>query len=174
MGYGADDFNGALRVRLFGRNNNRVPSNPIRLGIDLGLGLQVNSASISDLILLRIGILHCTRRADCNTLGEPVRCNFFDNQDQNAFIGVGEDPTGTTVNVQYEDWLQVEPGEDYYLLINNFSNSNSGFSIQFSGDVFTAILMMPWIVPLSVIFLGRRFQLVKEDMLHLMQPQPEP
>ena len=39
-------------------------------------------------------------------------------------------------NIQYEDWLQVEAGEDYYLLINNFSNSNTGFSIQFSGNIF--------------------------------------
>ena len=38
--------------------------------------------------------------------------------------------------VQYEDWLEVTPGEDYYLLINNFSNINSGFSIQFSGNIF--------------------------------------
>ena len=74
--------------------------------------------------------------SDCASLGEPIRCNFFDNQDQNAFLGVGEDPTGDTNNIQYEDWLQVAPGEDYYLLINNFSNSNSGFSIQFSGNIF--------------------------------------
>jgi len=69
-------------------------------------------------------------------LGEPVRCNFFDNQDRNAFVGVGEDPTGSMDNVQYEDWLQVAPGEDYYLFINNYSNVNSGFSIQFSGNIF--------------------------------------
>ena len=51
-------------------------------------------------------------------------------------MGVGEDPTGSTTTVLYEDWLQVEPGQDYYLLINNFSNTNSGFSIQFTGNIF--------------------------------------
>ncbi|MGB5497812.1 MAG: T9SS type B sorting domain-containing protein, partial [Maribacter sp.] len=76
------------------------------------------------------------KTSDCNNLGDPIRCNFFDNQDESAFIGVGQDPSGNTENVQYEDWLQVEPNEDYYLLINNFSNNNSGFSIQFSGHIF--------------------------------------
>lgn len=74
--------------------------------------------------------------SDCSQLGDPLRCNFFDNRDQNSFIGIGEDPSASAVNVQYEDWLIVEPGQDYYLFINNFSNNNSGFSIQFSGDVF--------------------------------------
>jgi len=73
---------------------------------------------------------------DCNNLGEPVRCNFFDNRDRSSFTGVGEDPSGLSNSVQYDDWLQVEPGQDYYLLINNFSNVNSGFSIQFSGNIF--------------------------------------
>jgi len=68
-------------------------------------------------------------------LGAPVRCNYFDNSDNNKYIGVGEDPTGEE-NIQYDDWLTVEPNEDYVLLINNFSNNNSGFSIQFSGTLF--------------------------------------
>uniref|UniRef100_UPI003567EEEB T9SS type B sorting domain-containing protein n=1 Tax=Zeaxanthinibacter enoshimensis TaxID=392009 RepID=UPI003567EEEB len=76
------------------------------------------------------------KASDCGSLGEPVRCNFFDNSDEEAFMGVGEDPTGNPETVLYEEWLQVEPGEDYYLLINNFSNTNSGFSIQFTGRIF--------------------------------------
>ena len=73
---------------------------------------------------------------DCGSLGEPIRCNFFDNQDQNSYMGVGEDPMGNNSTVLYEDWLTVMSGEDYYLLINNFSNSNAGVSIQFSGNIF--------------------------------------
>ena len=75
------------------------------------------------------------RASDCSNLGEPVRCNFFDNSENTSFIGVGEDPTGDEDSVHYEDWLQVEAGEDYYLFINNFSNLNSGFSIQFTGNI---------------------------------------
>lgn len=73
---------------------------------------------------------------DCSNLGDPIRCNFYDNSDENSFIGMGEDPTGDFDNFQYEDWIEVSPGQNYYLLINNFSSQNSGFSIQFSGDVF--------------------------------------
>ena len=69
-------------------------------------------------------------------MGDPVRCNFFDNSDEETFMGVGEDPTGSPTTVLYEDWINVMPGEDYYLMINNFSNNNSGFSIQFSGNIF--------------------------------------
>ena len=135
MGYGADDFDGALMSGcLEETTTGAIESNSawyrFRTGASgqLGFNIGFDTSEDWDFALYKT--------SDCNTLGEPVRCNFFDNQDQNAFIGVGEDPTGTTVNVQYEDWLQVEPGEDYYLLINNFSNSNSGFSIQFSGSIF--------------------------------------
>ncbi len=77
------------------------------------------------------------RSDDCGNLGEPVRCNFRDNsQNPKAFTGVGQDPTGSLDNFQYEDWLGVETGEEYYLLINNFTNTNSGFSIQFTGQIF--------------------------------------
>ena len=64
-----------------------------------------------------------------------LRCNYFDNSDESIYIGVGQDPTGVA-NIQYEDWLEAAPNEDYYLLINNYSNNNSGFSIQFSGNIF--------------------------------------
>ena len=37
------------------------------------------------------------RASDCASLGDPIRCNFFDNSDYKSFIGVGEDPTGTQI-----------------------------------------------------------------------------
>jgi len=94
----------------------------------LGFNIGMNTSEDWDFALYR--------STDCNNLGEPVRCNFFDNGDENSFMGVGQDPSGDMANIQYEDWLEVTAGEDYYLLINNFSNSNSGFSIQFSGHIF--------------------------------------
>ena len=135
MGFGIDDFNGAqmsgcLEETTTGAIESNAAWYRFRTGAagQLGINIGFDTAEDWDFALYKTN--------DCNALGEPVRCNFFDNQDQNAFIGVGEDPTGPDVNVQYEDWLQVEPGEDYYLLINNFSNNNSGFSIQFSGSIF--------------------------------------
>lgn len=134
-GLGVDDFSGAessgcLEQAIDGTIESNSAWYRFRTGASgqLGFNIGVDTSEDWDFALYRSD--------DCQNLGEPVRCNFFDNQDQNSFIGVGEDPSGEETNVQYEEWLQVEPGEDYYLLINNFSNNNSGFSIQFSGHIF--------------------------------------
>ena len=134
-GFGIDDFNGSnesgcLEVTISGAIESNSAWYRFRTGASgqLGFNISTNTSEDWDYALYNA--------SDCAGLGEPIRCNFFDNQDQNAVLGVGEDPTGDTNNIQYEDWLQVAPGEDYYLLINNFSNSNSGFSIQFSGNIF--------------------------------------
>ena len=135
IGLGIDDFSGysasgCLEEALSGSIESNSAWYRFRTGASgqLGVNIGIETSEDWDFALYKTN--------DCNNLGDPVRCNFFDNQDGNSFIGVGEDPSGTTANVQYEDWLQVEPGEDYYLLINNFSNNNSGFSIQFSGYIF--------------------------------------
>jgi gliding motility-associated-like protein len=135
LGIGIDDFagvsvSGCLEETITGTIESNSAWYRFRTGASgqLGFNLGFDTSEDWDFALYKT--------SDCNNLGDPIRCNFFDNQDESAFIGVGEDPTGNTENVQYEDWLQVEPGEDYYLLINNFSNSNSGFSIQFSGHIF--------------------------------------
>ncbi|AYN68856.1 gliding motility-associated C-terminal domain-containing protein [Euzebyella marina] len=134
-GLGNDDFNaaetsGCLERALEGTIESNSAWYRFRTGASgqLGFNIGIDTGEDWDFALYRTN--------DCGALGEPIRCNFFDNQDGNAFIGVGEDPTGDDLNVQYETWLEVEPGEDYYLFINNFSNNNSGFSIQFSGQIF--------------------------------------
>lgn len=135
QGYGIDDFNGAfssgcLEQTLSGAIESNSAWYRFRTGAagQLGFNIGFDTNEDWDFALYQA--------ADCNNLGDPVRCNFFDNQDQEAYMGVGEDPTGSSSTVLYEDWLQVEAGQDYYLLINNFSNTNSGFSIQFTGDIF--------------------------------------
>ena len=133
--FGIDDFNGALMSGCLEQTlTGAIESNSawyrFRTGASgqLGFNIGMDSSEDWDFALYRSN--------DCNSLGEPVRCNFFDNSDENTFMGVGQDPTGDMANIQYDAWLDVVPGEDYYLLINNFSNVNSGFSIQFSGHIF--------------------------------------
>ena len=134
--YGVDDFNGAntsgcLEKTLSGAIESNSAWYRFRTNAtgQLGFNISIDTSEDWDFALYKSN--------DCNNLGTPVRCNFKDNKDENSFIGVGEDPTGNTNNNGYEAWLSVSPGEDYYLLINNFSNINSGFSIQFSGNIFT-------------------------------------
>ncbi len=136
-GFGIDDFNGStmtgcLEETLSGAIESNSAWYRFKTGESgqLGFNIGIDSSEDWDFALYKSN--------DCNDLGEPIRCNFFDNQDENTFIGVGQDPTGDMSNVQYEAWLNVTPGEEYYLLINNFSNNNSGFSIQFSGSIFVA------------------------------------
>ncbi|MDT0622266.1 T9SS type B sorting domain-containing protein [Croceitalea vernalis] len=135
IGYGIDDFNGAVSSGcLEATTTGAIESNSAwyrfraNAAGQLGFNIGHDSSEDWDFALYQA--------ADCNNLGEPIRCNFFDNRDENSFIGIGEDPTGDTSTLQYGEWLMVEPGQDFYLLINNFSDVNSGFSIQFSGDVF--------------------------------------
>ena len=134
-GFGIDDFNGldmsgCLEKTLGGTIESNAAWYRFRTAASgqLGFNIGINASEDWDFALYKT--------SDCSSLGDPIRCNFFDNQDQSTFVGVGEDPTGDLANIQFEEWLEVTPGEDYYLLINNFSNSNSGFSIQFSGNIF--------------------------------------
>ncbi|MEO9510608.1 MAG: T9SS type B sorting domain-containing protein [Flavobacteriaceae bacterium] len=134
-GYGIDDFNGASSSGCLERTiSGAIESNSgwyrFRANASGQLGFNIGHDSTEDWDFALY------RASDCNNLGDPIRCNFFDNSDFKSFIGVGEDPTGDENSVLYEDWIDVNPGEDYYLLINNFSNINSGFSIQFTGTVF--------------------------------------
>jgi gliding motility-associated-like protein len=133
-GFGSDDFYGAASSGCLEQTTTgAIESNSAWYRFrtaeagQLGFNIGHNGNEDWDFALYRA--------SDCNDLGEPVRCNFFDNSENTSFIGVGEDPTGDEDSVHYEDWLQVEAGEDYYLFINNFSNVNSGFSIQFTGNI---------------------------------------
>jgi gliding motility-associated-like protein len=72
----------------------------------------------------------------CTTLGTPNRCNF-------APAGAGL--TGLTTanpvpNAQFSPAMNVVAGELYYMMINNFSNNNSGFSLTWGGTAQLAVV----------------------------------
>ncbi|MEB8344783.1 T9SS type B sorting domain-containing protein [Flavobacteriaceae bacterium KMM 6898] len=133
--YGIDDFNGAatsgcLETSLSGFIEDNSAWYRFRTSAagQLGINIGFDASEDWDFALYKA--------SDCANLGEPIRCNFFDNRDNLTHMGIGEDPTGNSESLLYDEWLDVTAGEDYYLLINNYSNSNSGFSIQFSGSIF--------------------------------------
>jgi len=75
---------------------------------------------------------------------QPIRCNYEVNSTR--FTGLGVNPedgqTGvpsTTQNLNtYDEWLDVEPGQIYYILINNFNTNFDGdaehFMLTFTGN----------------------------------------
>lgn len=132
-GYGTDDFNGATVSGCISQATGTIETNSAWYRFrtaesgQLGFNIGFDANEDWDYALYKT--------EDCSSLGAPVRCNYFDNSDMSSYIGVGEDPTGIG-NIQYEDWLEVTPNEDYYLLINNYSATNSGFSIEFAGPIF--------------------------------------
>ncbi|MEM9000433.1 MAG: T9SS type B sorting domain-containing protein [Bacteroidota bacterium] len=136
-GFGSDDFNGALSSGCLEQTaSGTIESNSAwyrfrtNASGQLGFNIAHDVNEDWDFALYQSN--------DCHNLGNPIRCNFFDNSDQKAYTGVGMDPTGDVTSVNYEDWIYVDAGEDYILLVNNFSEVNSGFSIQFSGEIFDA------------------------------------
>ncbi len=132
-GYGVDDFNGATVSGCIAQATGTIETNSAWYRFkaaengQLGFNIGFNASEDWDFALYKSN--------DCSSLGEPIRCNYFDNSDGSNFIGIGEDPSGAE-NIQYDAWLEVAANEEYYLLINNFSTTNSGFSIQFSGSIF--------------------------------------
>ncbi|WP_149275045.1 T9SS type B sorting domain-containing protein [Pareuzebyella sediminis] len=79
-----------------------------------------------------------------NGTAQPIRCNYEVNETR--FTGLGINPesgqvgtTSTTQNLNtYDEWLDVQPGEIYYILINNFNTNFDGdpepFMLTFTGS----------------------------------------
>ncbi len=84
----------------------------------------------------------------CTTIGNgteiPIRCNYEIND--TGFTGVGVNPISGQVGAPfvrasqntYDEWLDVQQGEIYYLFINNFNTNFNGdpepFSLTFTGS----------------------------------------
>jgi gliding motility-associated-like protein len=82
---------------------------------------------------------------NCSLLGPPnsgllpIRCNFSGADGPTGLSLTATDPNGG--GTQWSSALNVLPGEIYYLVVDNYSNSPNGFSISFGG---TATLLTPF------------------------------
>lgn len=74
----------------------------------------------------------------CGTLGTPIRCNF---SGADGPTGLNLATVHPAVNNQWSGFMNVLPGEVYYLVVDNYSNSPNGFSLTWGG---TATLASPF------------------------------
>lgn len=84
----------------------------------------------------------------CTIIGdgtsEPIRCNYEVNNTDFTGVGVnpenGQEGAPFLIGSQntYDEWLDVQPGELYYILINNFNTNFDGdpepFMLSFTGN----------------------------------------
>ncbi len=78
---------------------------------------------------------------DCSTIGTtslPIRCNY---SGLDGPTGLSLTVPGPNNNAQWSPFLNVLPGETYYLVVDNFSMSTNGFTLEWSG---TATLNSPF------------------------------
>ncbi len=89
-----------------------------------------------------------SRQNFCTIIGdgtsEPIRCNYEVNDTNFTGIGVNPEngvpggPFVTGSQNTYDDWLEVLPGEIYYILINNFNTNFDGdpepYMLTFTGS----------------------------------------
>lgn len=70
---------------------------------------------------------------DCNNLGSPIRCSYSSAGLTGLMDGSGDNSEGPAGNGFVEDII-VNPGDGFYLMIDNFSTSFTGFSLSWGGS----------------------------------------
>jgi len=68
--------------------------------------------------------------AVCGQLPDPIKCNNIQN---GGTTGVGNDSASTL----YDSWMTVSAGDEYLILVNQYSGTNAGFKINWTGDIFS-------------------------------------
>ena len=71
---------------------------------------------------------------NCNGLGSPVRCSYAAG---NGPTGLGNGATDTSEGAGGNGWvapLTVQPGQGFYLVIDNFSGNGAGFNMSWGGS----------------------------------------
>ncbi|KQM44748.1 T9SS type B sorting domain-containing protein [Chryseobacterium sp. Leaf201] len=87
----------------------------------------------------------------CGSLGLPVRCSFsggggptgLNMTSLDTSEGAGTDNLGNPSD-RFVKYMDVLPGETYYLIVDNFSSNTTGFSLNWGG---TATLASPFTDP---------------------------
>lgn len=80
----------------------------------------------------------------CGNLGAPVRCNYSGADGPTGLNLSTNGPTGIDAGGNLTPWsgfMNVLPGETYYLIVDNFSSSANGFTLSWGG---TATLASPF------------------------------
>ncbi len=73
----------------------------------------------------------------CGNLGDPIACNYS-KVSETGFTGVGIDPIKGNQTAAYDAWMNVNAGDEYVVLVNQYSGTNTGFSINWKGAVITS------------------------------------
>lgn len=105
-----------------------------------------------DFILWKIGGTGATNCAGIAAGAAPVRCNYgSDGVTGLSSTGNAPAPYSSTFDDDFETQLAVTAGDVYLLLVNNYSNSTSGFSLNFNTTSSGVINYAP---PTSVVWTG--------------------
>lgn len=75
----------------------------------------------------------------CDSLGSPVRCSFANtfSSGQTLPTGLGNGALDASEDAQGDGWLEpmtVQPGDGFYLLLDNFLGNSNGFQFTWSGS----------------------------------------
>ncbi len=71
----------------------------------------------------------------CANLGQPIRCSYASTA-QGILTGMNMTATDTTEGAGGDGWVQymnVLPGQTYYLMVDNFSQNTNGFVLTWGG-----------------------------------------
>ncbi|MEZ5002960.1 MAG: gliding motility-associated C-terminal domain-containing protein [Chitinophagales bacterium] len=88
---------------------------------------------------------------ECGNLGSPIRCSWALGSGNTGMNGNSNDNSEGVNGNGFVRWLNVNPGETYYILIDNYSSSNQGFSLTWNGN---ASLNCDVTLPCPVVDLG--------------------
>ncbi|MFL9834739.1 T9SS type B sorting domain-containing protein [Chryseobacterium terrae] len=83
----------------------------------------------------------------CSALGDPIRCNYSGADGPTGLSLTSTDPNGGTFG-QWSSFMDVVAGQTYYLVIDNYSQSQTGFSLNWGGTAtLTSAFTDPTLTP---------------------------